>query len=263
MANASFLQAILVCVPIIFLTRDNPQAFFIVLSVVLFIVPGAILFFIFVPKMLSMKEQSQNKDRKSNVRVSGLIDPSTLRASIISGANTPNGSFRTNFGSFRSGAGSFRNQSFRSTSIGDPVKDLLQQFQRLTWEDKTAVLNQLAPPGGASQTAPNSTSGSLNRSGSLSSKGSGAQKQQAATKDGSNDAMDSTESTDVDGMDPIQEVRESVLEEPSVLSFDHPVDSAPDAGLGSAEHPLVLGPAVQEPDLENAKHKDGTVADEA
>jgi len=114
MANASFLQAIVVCVPIIFLTRENPQAYFVVLSVVLFIISGAILGFIFVPKMLSLKEGQ----RHATVTVTGVHARGT----------------RDSFSSHGHGE-------------GDPVEALLQKFRHLSWEDKTAVLKKLSPSG--------------------------------------------------------------------------------------------------------------------
>lgn len=116
MANASFLQAIVVCVPIIFLTRENPQAFFVVLSVVLFIISGAILGFIFVPKMLSLKEGQ----RHATITVTGVHAPGALR--------------RTRDSSHGHGE-------------GDPVEALLQKFRHLSWEDKTAVMKKLSPSG--------------------------------------------------------------------------------------------------------------------
>ena len=118
MANASFLQAIVVCIPVIFLTRENPQVYYVVLSVVLFIVSGAILVFIFVPKVMALRKREKNKGQnRSSVRISGLTQPMS----------------------------SFTRSGTSSSSSGDPIRDVLQQFQRLTWEDKAAVLKKIAP----------------------------------------------------------------------------------------------------------------------
>lgn len=131
MADASFLQAIVVCVPIIFLTRESPQAYFVVLSVVLFIASGAILGFIFVPKMIAVnalqKKMARGVQAKGSVRVSGLhLTPLELRGSSNS------------LCSLASYAGADEN----------PVKATLDMFNRLSWEDKTAVLKKIAPGSG-------------------------------------------------------------------------------------------------------------------
>lgn len=120
MANASFLQAIFIGLPIIFLTRENPPAYFIVVSVVLFILSGAILVFIFVPKIIALKERRKHQGRmKSAVMITGLSRGTLLgQSSSLSGA--------------------------------DPVKSVLQQFQQLSWEDKSEVMKKL----GATQPVP-------------------------------------------------------------------------------------------------------------
>lgn len=134
MANASFLQAILMGVPIIFLTREAPSAFFIVISVVLFILSGAILACIFVPKIIALKEKNNGK-LKSSVKVSGLADVPT--AGAASSLRSRTSSIRCSEGA--SGGGS-----------GDPVEDILQQFRCLSWKDKMAVSDKI----GASQAVP-------------------------------------------------------------------------------------------------------------
>lgn len=134
MANASILQAIVVCVPIIFLTRESPDAFFIVLSAVLFIIPAAILACIFVPKILALKSHRKNQGlpKQPSVRVSGFtaMDSSMIqsRKSIYSG-------------------------------VDNPVSALLADFQALSWSDKTKVLSKLASQtsGKDSSTSPGSS----------------------------------------------------------------------------------------------------------
>ena len=131
MANASFLQAIVICVPIIFLTRENPEAYFIVLSVVLFILSGALLVFVFVPKILALKEQLKNKDKKkSSVRISGLSD--SVSAGLTAGSTS------SRHGSLRGSV-----QRADSQVSADPITAVLQQFQALSWEDKMNVKKKL------------------------------------------------------------------------------------------------------------------------
>lgn len=132
MANVSFLQAICICVPIIFLTRESPQAYFIVLSVVLFILSGAILGFIFVPKCVALRERLKNGgvQQGSSVRISGI------NSSLISGTS------------------SLRADSARSgLSTADPVTAVVQQFQALSWENKMAVKQKLSLTEGASSSS--------------------------------------------------------------------------------------------------------------
>lgn len=119
MANASFLQAVLICLPIIFLTRETPHAYFIVLSVVLFILSLAILACMFVPKMLAVKEAGK---RSTN----GLQESKRVH---ISGLNLT-GSSGTHPGS--------------NAFNGDPVTCMLQQFQRLSFNDKTLIMKKLS-----------------------------------------------------------------------------------------------------------------------
>lgn len=132
MANASFLKAIFICIPIIFLTRTNPQAYFIVLSVVLFILSGAILVFVFVPKIVALRDRKKNgtQQTRSNVRISGLD------TSVISSSKS----------SSKYGSASFRASMSQKSSLSasDPVKAVLQQYQAPSWENKMAVKKKLS-----------------------------------------------------------------------------------------------------------------------
>ena len=120
MANASFLQAILIGIPILFLTRENPQAFFVVVSVVLFILCAATLGFIFIPKVVALRQAQKNptSSRFSRVSITG-ISPGMSGSKML------------------------------GSSTGNPVQDILKRFQALSWQDKTAVLAKIAPPGQA------------------------------------------------------------------------------------------------------------------
>lgn len=127
MANASFLQAFCICVPILFLTRENPQAYFIVLSVVLFILSGALLVFVFVPKVIAMKERNKMGNKKeSSVKISGIGN----RASSSSTGSSK--------------YSSFRQRSSSQMSSGDPVTDAVQMFQHLSWSEKMAFKKKLS-----------------------------------------------------------------------------------------------------------------------
>lgn len=135
MANASFLQAILICVPILFLTRENPQAYFIVLSVVLFILSSALLGFMFVPKVIALKERKKMGNRNdSNVRISGLGDTA---ASLVSSTRS------SRYGSGRGGTGLTQRTSSQQSS-GDAVADAVKMFQELSWADRMAFKKRLS-----------------------------------------------------------------------------------------------------------------------
>lgn len=128
MANVSFLQAIFICVPIIFLTRTNPQAYYIVLSVVLFILSGAILVFIFVPKVIALREGKKQAARSSSRRQSSLMASGSSRGSTKSSIR----------------ASSMMRMDSTRSSTGDPVADALQHYQSLSWENKMAFKQKLS-----------------------------------------------------------------------------------------------------------------------
>jgi competence protein ComGC len=131
MANASFLQAICICLPIIFLTKENPMAYYIVVSVVLFILCGAILIFIFVPKVFALKERKKNKGKaKANVKVTGLNLTSQTSNVSKTGSVTGSGALQ-------------RKYSQATHGSMDEVTALLQQYQKLSWENKVAVKKKL------------------------------------------------------------------------------------------------------------------------
>lgn len=128
MGNASFLQAILTCLPVIFLTRESPQAYFIVLSVVLFILSSAILVCMFVPKMHALKNFAANRSSRRSVTIAGMALG------------------RTNSGlTVTSGSGRRNSQSSlpSSNATMDPVASLLQQFQSMSYRDKSAAMEKL------------------------------------------------------------------------------------------------------------------------
>jgi len=56
LAMGSFLQATLLGIPLLFVVRDSPQAYYLILTFLLFIIGMAILVVIFVPKMVFAEE---------------------------------------------------------------------------------------------------------------------------------------------------------------------------------------------------------------
>lgn len=103
------------------------------ISVVLFILSGAVLLFIFVPKTIALRERARNpgkNNRGSNVRISGLDESATRLAS--SRATSRYSSFN-------------RASSQGSTgSSSDPVSALLLQYQHLSWANKMKVKEKLS-----------------------------------------------------------------------------------------------------------------------
>lgn len=55
-ATASMLQAFLIGIPVLALVRENPQATFIILSIIIFVTCAAILLLLFLPKIAYMNE---------------------------------------------------------------------------------------------------------------------------------------------------------------------------------------------------------------
>lgn len=117
-ANASFLEAILICIPIIFLMRENPTAYFVVMSVVLFILSFAILLFIFVPKMIAVRRQPESNGKRISKLSSHMM----------------------------------RSKEFSFESDIDMMESALDHYQKLSWTDKTSFLQKV---GAVSSSVPN------------------------------------------------------------------------------------------------------------
>lgn len=64
MAIASLLQAILSGVPIIFVVRENPQAFYLILTFMVFVICMAVLLLIFVPKVVMTEAFTRRNEQE-------------------------------------------------------------------------------------------------------------------------------------------------------------------------------------------------------
>lgn len=86
MATASFLQAFIIGIPVIVLVEEDPQAMFIVESMLIFITFTAVLLLLFVPKLTYLRsydtEQAARKTRLEN-RVLSNLDADQLRFNIL------------------------------------------------------------------------------------------------------------------------------------------------------------------------------------
>jgi gamma-aminobutyric acid type B receptor len=79
MAMASLLQATLSGVPILFVVRESPQAYYLVLVFMVFIVCIAVLLLIFVPKVIMAEEFSRQTPRQQTQTMRASIERSTGR----------------------------------------------------------------------------------------------------------------------------------------------------------------------------------------
>jgi ABC-type sugar transport system substrate-binding protein len=147
MTMASLLQAILSGVPILFIVREQPQAFYLVLTFMVFVVCMAVLLLIFVPKVVMTEafarrnEQEQRQlilrsirgssfpGEQSNVSVSGVEHNSMLTCisevneslvDTLSGADKVGGEGLSSEG--EEGMKVVRRETFQLLSISD-VKD--------------------------------------------------------------------------------------------------------------------------------------------
>mmetsp|Transcript_2616 Transcript_2616/g.4985 ORF Transcript_2616/g.4985 Transcript_2616/m.4985 type:complete len:822 (-) Transcript_2616:71-2536(-) len=69
-AMVAVLQALLTGVPILFLVRDDPQVYYVVMAIMVFVIGVAILLLVFVPKILAERRNaaSMEKQKKKHVK---------------------------------------------------------------------------------------------------------------------------------------------------------------------------------------------------
>jgi ABC-type sugar transport system substrate-binding protein len=98
MSMASLLQAMLSGIPILFVVRESPQAFYLVIVFMIFIISSAVLLLIFVPKVvlaqpfIGRSDGSQRRLIQESIRARAK-DARPQRSSNISGLSNPSGGF--------------------------------------------------------------------------------------------------------------------------------------------------------------------------
>lgn len=83
---ASLLQAMISGIPILFVVREQPQAYYLVLCFMIFVICAVVLLVIFVPKMVLVEKFSNESPAEQKKRIMSSIRQS--RASITQGRKT-------------------------------------------------------------------------------------------------------------------------------------------------------------------------------
>lgn len=92
-AMASLLQSMLVGVPILYVVRQSPQAYYLVLSFTIFVVSMIILLVIFVPKIVISHQRINNEEQlrivQNSIRRSSSLSPRRQLEALHDSAGTP------------------------------------------------------------------------------------------------------------------------------------------------------------------------------
>ena len=86
MVLASLLQAAVIGVPLLFLVRDLPKVYFLLLSVLIFVVCMAVLLLIFLPKVVIFSNLS-DEEQRTMIQRSVAASAPTARSQHISSVN--------------------------------------------------------------------------------------------------------------------------------------------------------------------------------